>query len=107
LRTVLHAGAGIGMLATYSAAEDLRSGALMRVLPQYRLRVFQIYAVYASRRYLDAKIRTLLEHLRATLSPALEQVRHEVEALASAQTTANAGGLPGTPSKQTKSGRKI
>jgi len=82
LRTALRAGAGIGMLAIYNAVEDLRAGALIRVLPQFRLRPFQVYAVYASRRYLDAKICTLLEHLRATLSPALQQVQHDIEALA-------------------------
>ncbi|WP_321890237.1 LysR family transcriptional regulator [Paraburkholderia bannensis] len=71
LRAAILAGAGIGTLATYSVADDLLSGRLVRVLPQYHLRPFTVFAVYPSRRYLDAKVRTLLEHLRETLSPSL------------------------------------
>jgi DNA-binding transcriptional LysR family regulator len=81
VRYALRAGAGIGMLAAYSAVDDLRSGALRRVLPQFSVRPFNVYAIYVSRRYLDAKTRTLIEHLRATLSPALASVEDEVERL--------------------------
>jgi DNA-binding transcriptional LysR family regulator len=81
LRTAIESGAGIGTLATYSVFEDLKSGKLTRVLPHFRLRPFTVFALYASRRYLDAKIRTLLEHLRETLSPALEEAARGVEAL--------------------------
>jgi DNA-binding transcriptional LysR family regulator len=102
LRAALHAGAGIGMLATYSAVDDLRVGALVRVLPQYRLRSFQVYAVYASRRYLDAKIRTLMEYLRATLSPALIEARREVEALGSTATAHTINIASGMPSRKVK-----
>ena len=80
LRAAIVAGAGIGTLATYSAAGDIRSGALVRVLPEYHLRPFNVYAVYPSRRYLDAKVRTLLEHLRKTLSPALAEAIKVTEA---------------------------
>ena len=82
LRAAIESGAGIGTLATYSVLEDLQTGKLTRVLPQFRLRPFTVFALYASRRYLDAKIRTLLEHLRETLSPALEEIARGVEALA-------------------------
>jgi DNA-binding transcriptional LysR family regulator len=82
LRAAIESGAGIGTLATYTAYEDLKTGKLIRVLPQFRLQPFTVFALYASRRYLDAKIRTLLEHLRETLSPALEEAAREVEALA-------------------------
>ncbi|SOE92606.1 transcriptional regulator, LysR family [Burkholderia sp. D7] len=81
LRAAIDSGAGIGTLATYSVCEDLKAGKLTRVLPQFRLRPFTVFALYASRRYLDAKIRTLLDHLRETLSPALEEFAREVEAL--------------------------
>jgi DNA-binding transcriptional LysR family regulator len=81
LRAALLAGAGIGTLATYSAVEDLVAGTLVRVLPQYRLRPFTVFAVYPSRRYLEAKVRTLLDHLRSTLSPALASAIERVEAL--------------------------
>ncbi|MEI6000450.1 LysR family transcriptional regulator [Paraburkholderia bengalensis] len=81
LRAALLAGAGIGTLATYSVADDLAAGTLVRVLPQYRLKPFTVFAVYPSRRYLEAKVRTLLDHLRSTLTPALEQAIERVEAL--------------------------
>ncbi|MBN3767880.1 LysR family transcriptional regulator [Burkholderia sp. Ac-20365] len=81
LRAMLLGGAGIGTLATYTAVEDLVAGTLVRVLPQYRLRPFTVYAVYPSRRYLEAKVRTLLDHLRATLTPALEEAIDRIEAL--------------------------
>lgn len=81
LRYALRSGAGIGALTTYSAIEDLRSGKLVRVLPEYRIRSFKVYAVYASRQYLDAKVRTLLEHLHGTLSPVLDELEQEIETL--------------------------
>jgi hypothetical protein len=43
-------------LATYTVTDDLRSGAVVRVLPQYRLHAFNIVTLYRARRYLDAKV---------------------------------------------------
>jgi hypothetical protein len=43
-----------------------------------------VYAVYPSRRYLEAKVRTLLDHLRSTLTPALEDARARIDALSRA-----------------------
>ncbi|WP_321918136.1 LysR substrate-binding domain-containing protein, partial [Paraburkholderia sp. J11-2] len=90
LRAAILAGAGIGTLATYSVADDLASGKLRRVLPQIHLRPFTVYAVYPSRRYLDAKVRTLLAHLRATLSPALARAMEICEAHADAAVASSA-----------------
>jgi DNA-binding transcriptional LysR family regulator len=81
MRAALLGGAGIGTLATYTAVDDLVDGKLVRVLPHYRLKPFTVFAVYPSRRYLDAKVRTLLEHLRSTLSPSLQNAIERVEAL--------------------------
>ncbi|WP_242540606.1 LysR substrate-binding domain-containing protein, partial [Trinickia mobilis] len=86
LRAALLAGAGIGTLATYTVVDDLVEGKLVRVLPHYRLKPFTVFAVYPSRRYLDAKIRTLLEHLRSTLSPSLNSAIERVERVARADT---------------------
>ncbi|CAB3746347.1 LysR family transcriptional regulator [Paraburkholderia solisilvae] len=82
LRVALLSGAGIGMMCAYNVLDDLRSGALVRVLPQQRLRPFNIYALYVSRRYLDAKTRTLVDFLRQRLTPALAQFEQDVESLA-------------------------
>ncbi len=78
----LRAGRGIGSLAIYSAIDDIRSGKLVRVLPEYRLQTLNVYAVYVSRFYLDAKVRTFLDHLRTTLSPALAAEERELMRIA-------------------------
>ncbi|KHK56049.1 LysR family transcriptional regulator [Burkholderia sp. A9] len=82
LSIALRAGLGIGSLAIYSIVDDLRSGRLVRVLPDYRLTMLDVYAMYASRRFLDAKVRTFVDHLRATLAPALKADQHALAALA-------------------------
>src|SRR6185437_1220010 len=82
LRYALLSGAGIGTMCAYNVLDDLQSGALVRVLPQLRLRPFNVYALYASRRYMDAKTRTLIDFLRERLTPALARFERDVELLA-------------------------
>ncbi|QYD73666.1 LysR family transcriptional regulator [Paraburkholderia edwinii] len=82
LRHALVTGAGIGMMCAYNVLDDLRSGALVRVLPQMRLRPFNVYALYVSRRYMDAKTRTLIDFLRKWVTPELARLEHEVESFA-------------------------
>ncbi|MGV4689117.1 LysR family transcriptional regulator [Burkholderia pseudomallei] len=81
LSVAVRAGRGIGSIALYTALDDIREGRLVRVLPNYRLDTLGVYAVYATRRYLDAKIRTFLDHLRTTLAPALENDLKELNRL--------------------------
>ncbi|WP_175884683.1 LysR family transcriptional regulator [Burkholderia sp. BCC0044] len=64
LGTALRAGLGIGSLPMSAALPALASGALVRVLPDYRLQKLTVYTLYASRQYLDAKIRTFVDFLR-------------------------------------------
>lgn len=59
-------GRGIILLAAWDAAEDLRSGRLVRVLPDYRQQA-DIWAVTAVRSERSAKIRTSIEFLIAEL----------------------------------------
>jgi DNA-binding transcriptional LysR family regulator len=47
-----------------SALPALRSGALVRVLADYQLQSTSVFALYASRLYLDRKIRTWIDSLR-------------------------------------------
>jgi len=61
------AGMGIGTLPVYSAHASLQDGTLLRVLPEYRLQGLNVYALYPSRQYLDAKIRTWIAYLRQAL----------------------------------------
>jgi DNA-binding transcriptional LysR family regulator len=64
MAVALREGMGIGVLPTSSALPYLRAGTLVRLFPGYTLQELQIYAVYPSRRYLDAKVRTWVEFLR-------------------------------------------
>ena len=73
LSVALREGVGIGALPTSTVLPALHSGALVRVLPEYRLQKLTDYALYASRQYLDAKIRTFMEFLREAVPKALAE----------------------------------
>jgi len=64
LALAIREGMGIGPLPLPVALPGLADGSLVRVLPGLRLQTLNIYALYASRRYLDAKIRTFVDFLR-------------------------------------------
>ncbi|WP_321790992.1 LysR family transcriptional regulator [Caballeronia sp. J97] len=64
LAVALSNGLGIAPLPMLAALPWLQSGALVRVLPDCELQAMTIYAMYASRQYLDAKIRTWVAFLR-------------------------------------------
>lgn len=61
------AGMGICLLPTFVAARALREGGVVRLLPDWQLHERGLYALYSSRRFLDAKIRTWVEFLKAEL----------------------------------------
>ncbi|NBB09880.1 LysR family transcriptional regulator [Pseudomonas sp. SLFW] len=62
---------GVGILPIHAAIKGLRNGSLVRVLPKYRLEELGLYAIYPSRQYLDAKIKTWVEYLRGSLPEVL------------------------------------
>ncbi|MDF0731095.1 LysR family transcriptional regulator [Pseudomonas entomophila] len=72
------AGAGIAMLPTYSAAQALRSGELVRVLPDARPRELRLNAVYTSRKHMPATLRSMLDFLAQRFSdePAWDRDLH-------------------------------
>lgn len=57
-------GMGIGPLPVRVALPHLRDGSLVRVLPTLCLRQNKIFALYPSRRYVDAKVRSFVTFLR-------------------------------------------
>jgi DNA-binding transcriptional LysR family regulator len=57
------AGLGVTMEPDFIVAPEVRSGALVRVLPQFAAPRSPIAAVYPSRRHLSAKVRTFVEFL--------------------------------------------
>ncbi len=63
LRRAVLAGAGLGMLPTYYVGDDLRSGTLVRVLPDHEPEQLGIHAVYLSRRHRPLALQLLLEFL--------------------------------------------
>ncbi|MFQ6574441.1 LysR family transcriptional regulator [Pseudomonas sp. UM16] len=57
------AGAGIAMLPTYQTAAALRSGELVRLLPQAKPQELNLNAVYTSRKHMPATLRSMLDFL--------------------------------------------
>jgi DNA-binding transcriptional LysR family regulator len=68
----LQEGLGIGALPLWTALPWLRNGTLTRVLPAYRLSAMQIHALYTSRKYLDAKIRSWIDFLQESIPRMLD-----------------------------------
>lgn len=63
------AGVGVSRLSTYLVSADLRSGRLIRVMPEYEDNGSDLYAVYSARRNLAPKVRVFIDHLVAQFSP--------------------------------------
>ena len=59
------AGLGIGENAEHIVAPHLASGALVRVLPEWRRPPVPVHAVFPSHRFLAPKVRTFVEHAQA------------------------------------------
>ncbi|MBN3856948.1 MULTISPECIES: LysR family transcriptional regulator [unclassified Paraburkholderia] len=71
LAEALACGMGVGVLPASTFVREFMAGRLARVLPEYRLDVRNIYAIYPSRKYLDAKVRTWIEFAGEHLPPLL------------------------------------
>jgi DNA-binding transcriptional LysR family regulator len=77
IRELIASGAGVGMLPSILAVADLRSGRLVRVLPEYTLRGSVVYLVYPASRPMPVKIAVfrdfLLEHAPPLLKTPVER----------------------------------
>jgi DNA-binding transcriptional LysR family regulator len=82
LAVAVREGMGIGLLPIYSAIAGLRSGELVWILPEYKSQEMNVYAMYPSRQYLDAKIRTWVELLREKLPVTLANDQAELRKFA-------------------------
>ena len=69
-------GMGIAVLPVRTVADQIKSGAIVRVIPEYSSRPINAYALYSSRRRLDAKIRSWVEALSNQLTE--EMVEQQV-----------------------------
>ncbi|MBV8624438.1 MAG: LysR family transcriptional regulator [Herbaspirillum sp.] len=79
--TAIREGMGVGVLPIYSAVDALRSGTIVRVLPQHRLQNMGVYALYPSRQYLDAKISTWVDWMHASVDKSLEDDHQALDRL--------------------------
>ena len=61
LRELVKSGAGIAPLSRFLVREDIRTGQLEQLLPEYDCGSAGIYAVYQDRRYLQPKVRLFIE----------------------------------------------
>lgn len=64
MSSAAEADMGICLLPDYVAAPALQRGSLVRLLPHFRLQEKTLYALYPSRRFLDAKVRTWVDFLQ-------------------------------------------
>jgi DNA-binding transcriptional LysR family regulator len=78
MAVALRDGAGIGLLAGFSAIDDLRKGTLVRVLPQYHTHERNVYAVYPSRQFVDAKIKRFVDALKVHVGDQLDSYAKEL-----------------------------
>lgn len=58
-------GLGIGWRSTWEIQAALKRGELITVLDEYALPAYDIQAVYPQQRYLPAKVRFFIDHLKA------------------------------------------
>jgi DNA-binding transcriptional LysR family regulator len=63
-------GAGIQLQPTFLIEQELRRGALIEILPQFRAANLGIYAVYPTRKFVLPKVKALVEFLDARLAAA-------------------------------------
>lgn len=61
-------GLGIARLSTYLVHDDLKSGRLVRVLPDYADEGSDLFAIFAQRRNMSPKIRAFIDALRQHFS---------------------------------------
>jgi DNA-binding transcriptional LysR family regulator len=71
MTVAIKSGMGIGIQPIGSAVEGLRAGTLVRVLPEYHFEELNLFAIYPSRKFVDAKIKTWVDFLKSTIPVSL------------------------------------
>jgi DNA-binding transcriptional LysR family regulator len=62
VRRLALAGNGIALLPIYMCREDLRAGRLVRVLPEWAGRTDPVHLIYASQKFVPAKVRAFVDY---------------------------------------------
>jgi DNA-binding transcriptional LysR family regulator len=76
LNLALVNGMGIGLQPYACARHSLDKAQLVHILPTYKSKPLHFYAIYSSRRYLDAKIKTWVSFLSTLLGNAPSAITH-------------------------------
>ncbi len=63
------AGSGITAISEFMVTDELKSGALVRVLPEWKTRPTDVHAVYPARQNVPPRLTLFLEHLAKSLNP--------------------------------------
>ena len=69
VRDVAMAGAGVAVMSDFMVEDDIRTGTLVRVLPEWSSRPTDIHAVYPARQNLPPRLTLFLDHLARALNP--------------------------------------
>lgn len=72
IRGAVEAGLGIALLPLFSVIDSVRSGSLVRVMPEWRSPDIGVFGLMPSRKYLEAKTRAWMDYLQETMVPAIE-----------------------------------
>jgi DNA-binding transcriptional LysR family regulator len=67
LLQLVHAGMGLAYVPQWMIDQELASGGLVHLLPQYTAFAPSVYAVYTSRKYMTTKVRTFIDFLSESL----------------------------------------
>lgn len=78
MATALRDGAGVGLIAGFSAIEHLRDGSLVRVLPGYHTDQRSVYAIYPSRQFVQAKTKLFVQALKLHVGNQLTSYAEEL-----------------------------
>ncbi len=63
------AGTGVTAISEFMVTEEMKSGALVRVLPEWKTRPTEVHAVYPARQNVPPRLTLFLEHLAKSLNP--------------------------------------
>ena len=63
-------GKGVVFQPSFMVGDDLRSGTLVELMPEYRAEAFGIYAVYPTRQHVSPKVRAMIDFLVTALQGA-------------------------------------
>jgi DNA-binding transcriptional LysR family regulator len=75
MATAVSKGMGIALLQTDTVVNRISNGDLVWIMPEYTAQPMNIYALYSSREYIDAKVRTWVDFLREQLPDTLAAVQ--------------------------------